>query len=145
MSLQTTLVAGVFGLVAGAVLASDPPQPAIEESVDLVEINHYHDQAGKGVFRQLIFYDWSESSSRYDVRAWRLVKSDAQLPVRNPRNDLYVMAWHDGDLLRVVSTRQVIETWTQFDPELAERNFLPKDQRTDLARLPDWDANGSRR
>jgi hypothetical protein len=37
--------------------------------------------------------------------------------------------------LRQIYAKQFRETWTQYDPELTEREFLPKDKRRDLRKL----------
>ena len=66
------------------VLSGDPPEIAVTDYVDLVEVNHYFDNAGKPVFNQLIFYNWDEPAGRYNVCAWRLLKNPSQVPVRNP-------------------------------------------------------------
>ena len=67
------------------------------------------------------------------VRAWRLVKNPSQLPQRD---------WADGRLLwpcgktaeqlRHVRSQSIRETWTQYDPELVEREYLPKERRKEL-------------
>ncbi len=111
--------------------------PCATEVVDLVEVNHYYDEAGKHVFDQLIFYDWVCDEQRYHVIAWRLLKQPSQLPVATltkrsaPRE--WTCTWLDGELLRRIRARQFRETWTQHDPELRERAHLPKDQRRELA------------
>jgi hypothetical protein len=66
------------------------------------------------------------------VRAWRLVKNPAQLPQRDWQDGGYVAVWHDGEVLRHVHAESMRETWTQYDPELIEREFLPKEQRREL-------------
>ena len=114
---------------------SDPPPISVTEHVDLIEVNHYFDDAGKPVFDQLIFYNWDATARRYNVCAWRLLKNPNQLPIRNPRNGMYYASWHDGKLLRVIEAEERMETWTQFDPETHERAFLPKGMRTDLLRV----------
>jgi hypothetical protein len=78
------------------------------------------------------------------VRAWRLLKSPSQIPRRD--GPLFSTVWHDGDVLRRVRCRSVRETWTQYDPELLERKFLPKDKRDALRRIhvaPDRQASHS--
>ena len=92
-------------------------------------------EAGKHVFDQLIFYDWSREESRYHVRAWRLIKHPSQFPLHDLRTDTYVATWQDGDVLRSVSGDAFRETWTQYDPELLERSALPKSQRRELGRV----------
>jgi hypothetical protein len=105
----------------------------VKDVVDLVEVNHYHDARGEHVFDQLIFYDWSNQTRRFQVRAWRLIKSDSQLPRRDHRQNHWLVRWHDDGVLREVTATSRRETWTQHDPELVERENLPQDQRLDLS------------
>jgi len=114
---------------------SDPPTFAIADQIDLVEVNHYFDDGGKPVFDQLIFYDWDQSAGRYNVVAWRLLKSASQLPLKNAASGKYHACWHDGKVLRMVHADRKQETWTQYDPETYERRFLPKRNRSDLLRV----------
>jgi hypothetical protein len=105
----------------------------LKDSVDLVEVNHYHDARGQHVFDQLIFYDWSSQKKRFQVRAWRLIKSDNQLPRRDHRSGTWLVRWHDDGAMREVVAKSRRETWTQYDPELVERDNLPQEQRLDLS------------
>jgi hypothetical protein len=109
-----------------------PQEDVARERVDLVEVNHFYDEQGRLVFDQTIFYDWSPAHSRHMVRAWRLVKNPAQLPQRDWQDGGYAALWHDGEVLRHVHADSMRETWTQYDPELVEREFLPKEQRKEL-------------
>ncbi len=113
--------------------APAPMANTVADRVDLVEINHYHDDQGRKVFDQLIFYDWSNQRKRFQVRAWRLIKSDRQLPRRDHRTNDYRIRWHDEGVLREVVASSQRETWTQYDPELIERAYLPQDQRLELS------------
>jgi hypothetical protein len=109
------------------------PQPDVAtDEVDLIEINHFHDDQGRLVFDQVIFYDWSPVHSRYLVRAWRLLKTPAQVPRRDYGQQEFVTIWHDGDVLRKVQAKVLRETWTQHDPELMAREYLPKERRREL-------------
>lgn len=116
-------------------LALLPSPDIIEEHVDLIEVNHFHDENGKLVFDQLIFYDWSPLEGHYHVRAWRLLKANEQLPARDYRTGEFSSVWHDGDVLRRIVAQATKETWTQHDPELTEREFLAKEKRRDLVKL----------
>lgn len=109
-----------------------PREDIAVETVDLIEVNHFHDDQGRLVFDQCIFYDWSPLDGRYMVRAWRLVKHNSQLPRRDFANDGYVAIWQDADVVRKVRAESMRETWTQHDPELVEREYLPKERRRDL-------------
>lgn len=112
--------------------SSSANRPVIRERVDLIELNHFIDEDGREVFRQVIFYEWSEPQRRFHVRAWRLVKSEDQIPKRrwNPRR--VECTWHDDGYLRQVWAPNLRETWTQRDPERVNRQYLPEDQRVPL-------------
>ena len=121
--------------VSLAAMCLNPVEDMACDRVDLMEVNHFHDENGNLVFDQIIFYDWSPAHSRYQVRDWRLVKTPAQIPLRNWRKREFVAVWHDGDVLRKVRADTLRESWTQHDPELVEREFLPKENRRQLRKL----------
>ena len=112
--------------------AISPREDVATERVDLIEVNHFYDDQGRLVFDQLLFYDWSHDDGRYQLRAWRMVKNNAQLPQRNWQSGGYSAIWQDGDVLRKISAPTTPESWTQYDPELTEREFLPKERRREL-------------
>lgn len=121
--------------MAWLLLAILPPAPdVVQERCDLVEVNHFYDDKGRLVYDQVIFYDWWPERSRHMIRAWRLVKSPAILPRYDWRHGCWRSFWHDGEILRDVRADCYRETWTQYDSELAERDFLPKEQRRELAK-----------
>jgi hypothetical protein len=120
-------------ILAATVL--NPPEAVVADHVDVIEINHFYDEHGKLVFDQVLYFDWSPSQSRYNVRAWRLLKSSAQVPQKDWQRGDYVARFYDGDALREIRATSVRETWTQYDPELIEREFLPKERRRELRSL----------
>src|SRR6478736_264421 len=101
-----------------ALLSIVPLDDVARESVDLIELNHFYDEHGRLVFDQVIFYDWSVGETRYNVRAWRLVKNPSQLPQREWDSDSYSAIWQDGEQIRNLRSKSLRETWTQYDPEL---------------------------
>lgn len=136
-----------------------PHDDTARESVDLIELNHFYDEHGRLVFDQIIFYDWRpcatetqitqvgveagreasgstgikiSSGYRYQVRAWRLVKNPNQIPYRDWRCGGYATLWQDGEQMRFIRSTSIRETWTQYDPELIEREYLPKEKRREL-------------
>lgn len=125
----------VTSLMAVALLGLNPTHDVAQDQVDLIEVNHFYDEHGRLVFDQVIFYDWSHSQSRYQVRAWRLLKNKAQIPSKNFQTGDYETIWHDGDVLRRVRGASFRESWTQYDPELREREYLPKDRRRELQQI----------
>jgi hypothetical protein len=109
----------------------------VRDRCDLIELNHYFDEHGRLVFDQVIFLDWSEADSRFQVVAWRLVKHESQIP----RPDCcgrkhYTTLWDDNGVMRAVVADSFRETFTQYDVELLEREVLPKAQRRELRPVP---------
>ncbi len=123
-----------------AVLCLNPATDVVSDRVDLVEVNHFYDEQGRLVLDQIIFYDWSLVQARYNVRAWRLLKTPAQIPQRNWKSQEFVAVWHDGETLRRVRADLLRESWTQYDPELLEQQYLPKEKRRELKRPPSKEA-----
>ena len=107
----------------------------LSDSVDLIEINHCYDENGQLVFDQLLFYDWCPVKSHYDVRDWRLLKSPIQVPRRNHESGTYIAVWRDGPIMRKVHAKTIRESWTQYDPEILEQEFLAKNERRALPKF----------
>jgi hypothetical protein len=123
-------------LLALALLSILPRESVVRESVCLIEVNHFYNENADKVFDQVIFYEWD--LGRYQVVAWRLVKSPNQLPQRDWQNGGYVTTWQDGEIMRQVRSPAIRETWTQSDPELLEREVLPKSHRRELRSDNNW-------
>lgn len=116
------------------------------EQVDLIERNWFYDEYGRLVFEQVIFYDWCDNilvglytevdeiqiTGRYNVVAWRLIKSPDLIPFRDWERGGYSVFWQDGEQIRLMNAKAYRETFTQVDPELIEREFLPKEKRREL-------------
>jgi hypothetical protein len=124
-----------------------PHDDVARETVDLAELNHFYDEYGKLVFDQVIFYDWAPPYAgpfppettpiivehwRFQVRAWRLVRNPSIIPQRDWERGGYRSLWYEGEQLRDIHAASFRETWTQYDPELVERQYLPKERRPEL-------------
>lgn len=109
-----------------------PTEHAVRDRVDVMEVNHCFNDAGVHQYDQVIFWDWSSENSRYQVRAWRLVKQADSLPYRSAERDEYVCMWRDRDLFREVRAPVMRETWTCYDPEAIDRETLPETKRLGL-------------
>jgi hypothetical protein len=107
----------------------------VQQRVDLIELNHFVDQEGREVFRQVLFYDWSPRHRQYIVRAWRLVKHESLIPRRRWSPPGYECLWHDDGVLRQVTAAAFRETWTQHDPERVNRKLVAEEDRVPL-RMP---------
>lgn len=140
MSLAVRLVLPLLAIV--------PIEDVVCDRVDCVEVNHFYGEQGRLIFDQAIFYDWSPADERYQVRDWRLVKNPAQIPTRDwargvdpqDRVPRYTATWLDGEVLRRVEADSYRETWTQYDPELLEREQFPKERRRGLRHVPATDS-----
>jgi hypothetical protein len=111
------------------VLALALTAPTLSQQVahcDLVEVNTW----GNGEYTQCIFYDWSEQRRRYDIREWMLIKDESHYPSRT--RDGYRVVWYEGETRYEVRAKCRSITETPYDPELAERERLPQEQRRPL-------------
>lgn len=125
-----TLLIELATVLAYAAWSANVAPVVVEDRVDLIIVNHFHDEQCRHVFDQVIFADLAPDGV-YDVVAWRLLKSPAQWPQR--RNGRWEAVWLDDDHTRRVFAKVMREEWTQFDPELVARERLPKEQRRGLA------------
>lgn len=122
-------------------MLSIPPQLAntVAEYVDLIELNHFYDQGGKLVYDQVIFYERAPETGRFQVRGWCLVEDREYLnrrPTKNLQTGLYQVDWYDADycVLRKVTSRLYRESWTQIDPERADKKIHDERLRITMAR-----------
>lgn len=110
-----------------------PSEDVTRERCDLIVLNSFYDDQARLVFDQLLFYDWSHDDGRFQLRAWRMVKSTAQHPRYDHARELWTTTtWLDGEIPRQITAPVYQHVFTSFDPELTEREFLPKEQRREL-------------
>lgn len=128
--------ASVLFLFVAGMVGSHPAMSLATQDVDLIEINHLYDEQGQHLLDQLIFYEWSAHRGRYDVLAWRKLKSTTSTPQRSWQDGGYHLTWYDRGLMRHVRADAIRETWTQYDPEVLERQALPVERRRELRTPP---------
>lgn len=108
------------------------------DDCDLVELNSFFDCNARHVYDQIIFYEWSPSLNRYHVRAWVLSEGDKQ-PTKRYSDDKYIVRYTDRDsnLPRVIVSPHYRRSWTQIDPERANKKLLDESERHGFVkRLP---------
>ena len=109
----------------------------IYDSVDVIEINHCYGSDGEKRFTQTIFWEWKNfyPEGNYIVVDWRIVKDQ---PQPHPRKDYskggYTLIWNDQGTWRRVRSVSMRETWTQYDPELDNRQIFPTARRRGLTK-----------
>ncbi len=126
----------MIGILSVA-MSSTAGSKTCSEQVDLIELNHFHDCLGRHVYDQVIFYEWSEEHQQYHVRAWCLVEDrepENRRPIRSYTDDRYSVRWYDRDqnLNRCITSLHFRESWTQVDPERANKKLLDERHRTAL-------------
>lgn len=113
-------------------LAIVPHEAVVIDYVDVTEINRVYDECGKLVFTQAIYWTWDPWCCRLQVRAWRMVKNFDQYPRVDHGSESAFSLWNDSGVLREVRAKAVRESWTQYDPEMNEREVIPKELRREL-------------
>lgn len=119
-------------LLLAAVCGLSPESPLAADATDLIELNHCYNEDGLPVFRQLVFWEWSPRAGEYHVAAYRVLRSDSATLRYDWRRNEYVAAWCDNGVLREVRAAHHRVTWTQYDPELEDRQYFPQDRRRGL-------------
>lgn len=131
-------------LILAAMSISPQPCGVIEDRCAIIELNHYHDDEGRLVFAQLVFWDWSSDECRYQVCDWRMVKTCQPRPdvppTHYPTPELdragARCVWVEGEAIRCVRASSRRESWTLYDVELYDREAWPKENRRGLSALP---------
>lgn len=106
-----------------------------QDSVGMIEVNHFVDSDGMVVLDQVIFWDHSPGLGKMVVRDWRSLKHSSQLPYRTPGGH-FQSCWHDAtnqNAIRVVSARSVVETVTTYDPEISAQQWVDRNDRCGLS------------
>jgi hypothetical protein len=110
-------------------LCSLPDGNVEAHTIDAMEINHVYNECGKLNFTQVIFWHWSNGS--FHVASWVMLRPGMVLK-KCQRSGAWTLTWNDGGKLRTVRSVALLETWTTYDIEVAERSLLPCQMRRGL-------------
>jgi len=140
-------------------LSFTPKETVLRDVVSVIEVNHMCEKNGSLVFDQIIFWRWVPSESAYRVAGWRILKSvreeapkqvcrepDGWQPrpkwkgghaaplKRHDRGGWWISQWKDerDRVWREVAAPMYRETWTHYDPEVRDRQYIPSNQRMGL-------------
>ena len=131
---------GFLPLLLSVSSSSSGAGRGITERVDLIELNHFYDDQGKHAYDQVIFYEWSPDYRRFHVIAWSLIEDDmSRVPFQQPGSREYAVNWFDRDskVEREVRSKLFRETWSQVDPERANKRLIEEKHRISLLRVAD--------
>ena len=87
--------------------------------VDLIEVNHCHDDCKRFRFTQLILWECSPDYRRYHVVVW-------WIPDKLGDELQGLVAKRSG---KTYASAAVRETWTDYDPEVVNRKVFPVEKR----------------
>lgn len=121
-------------LLTSTTIGLTPRDELVTDHADVIEVNHFYDERGKLVFDQIIFWRWCDVRCEHHVMAWRFLKKKEQFPRHDRSRRRYIAIWHDSGTLRRVRAPSLLETWTQFDPEVHDRQFVPQSRRVGLGK-----------
>ena len=112
-----------------------------DEYVDAIELSHFYDDKGRLVYDQVIFYERTPTTGKFQVRAWCLVEDREYLnrrPVKNESTGIYQVDWYDTDkkIRRKLTSRIFRESWSQIDPERADKKVHDERRRIALVFVP---------
>lgn len=103
--------------------------PVIADRVDMIELNHVFDVRGEHVLDQVIFWDW-EGDNGWHIAAHHYDPESIERPQRS--GDAWLYVWHARSAFRMVEAPMFRETWSNYDPEIAERDRRPECERRGL-------------
>ncbi len=108
------------------------PFAPVLDSLPIAEDNIYYDEYGKRVFEQIIFYRYYSDMSAYHVADYRMSDKGTILIFFSRSLNQYVYLIYVEGLLREIRVNSRFISWTQYDPEVWDRNFLPMSDRKKL-------------
>lgn len=119
-------------VIAALALCIVPQSPLLDDDVECLELNHSYDDQCNILVHQIIGWHYNPAEHRAEIVFWRLVKK-----MKIGRNQVVFV---EGGLencgaIRRVRYKSFFETWTQYDPEMNDRDVLPQNQRRGLVRF----------
>ena len=108
------------------------------EHVSCIELNYFHDTKGNLAFTQVILWEITPTTGKFQVRAWCMVndrEASNRRPVKNEQTGIYQVDWYDAGqkTQRKITSRLYRESWTVVDPERDDLKRHPNDSRISLS------------
>jgi hypothetical protein len=105
------------------------PIPTADDQCERIEINHVYNLQGEHVLDQVIY--WQYYGDSLHVKDWRWLKDKNQFPRKT--GQYWQSLFLDQNTLRRIRAPTFLESYSLYDPELADRALLPCENRTLLA------------
>ena len=135
-------------LTSTSLAINPPPSDIVYDTIDYLELNHFYNEQGKIVFDQYVFNTTHPVFDKEYVRQWRLIK-DSRSEIEKDEDgipkyigspgfhlDLFnkVLIFNEGLVGEKRVERRIkfiwfYESWTQYDVELDNREFIDKEHR----------------
>lgn len=87
-----------------------------------IERNYVHNEAGCVTLDQFVYRD------EWEIRDWRMTNK-AAVPRKDWQSGYWVARWVENGTLIEVRAKEYYETFSTFDVEIAEREWLPIQHR----------------
>lgn len=115
----------MIALVAWTLLSGNVVARDADVVVDMIELNHVM-RSGELPLVQVIFWTFSREEGEFRVADYALALPGFKLPVSSPW-----VFYHRRGILRVFF-KTTTETYSLYDPEVDDREFLPVEKRRNL-------------
>ena len=113
-----------------ASFASSPVELSAYDRCEKIEVHRYYSDSGELCWVQIIFWDMDEFGVDV-VRDFKLYQDcDFSHPYKHAGK--WRVAYEDGGEIKVVDGDSVQYSHLQFDPEQANRNYVPQTERRGL-------------
>lgn len=93
------------------------------EKADLFEINRLYSDTCEPSLIQVIVWDWHEPSHKYRCQGWISLDNPTKYPRRT------INGWRLLINNKEVEAKFLYKTYTYFDPEVADRELFPPENR----------------
>lgn len=91
--------------------------------MDIVEYNIIE---GEAPLKQFIFWYWSPDYRRYDCHGYII---ESNLISFSKKNNRYVLEFFKKGVKIKVSCKNLIRSWTEYDPERKNIKLFPEERR----------------
>lgn len=101
----------------------------VYDRVDIIELNHLHSKDWEHIMDQIIYWEWVHNEGEYRVVDWRKKKTENYRPHEDFNTGLFVAVFEDNQIIRRIESVSFMETETNYDPEVLDRDHLPTSKR----------------